>query len=108
MTVQIFVYKFLFTIVYFGKKKDSTHETFHILEMNAHSDHQTVKQSSHHIMLKFVGFHLCTQYLALWIKKEQSQIWTKALLFQEVALTEIYNKKHPQIHFKGFGFENYD
>ena len=71
-------------------------------------DHQTMKQSSHHIMLKFVGFHLCIQYLALWIKKEQSQIWTKALLFQEVALTEIYNKKHPQNHFKGFGFESYD
>ena len=70
-----------------------------------------MKQASPHIMLKFVGFHLCTQYLALWIKKEQSQIWTKALLFKEVALTEICNKKHPlwpQNHFKGFGFENYD
>ena len=70
-----------------------------------------MKQSSHHIMLKFVGFHPYTQYLALWIKKEQSQIWTKALLFQEVALTEIYNRKHPlwpQNHFKGFEFESYD
>ena len=52
-----------------------------------------MKQASPHIMLKFVGFHLCTQYLALWIKKEQSQIWTKALLFKEVALTEICKKK---------------
>ena len=68
-----------------------------------------MKQSSYHIMLKFVGFHLCTQYLALWIKKEQSQIWTKALLFQEAALTEIYNRKNPlwpQNHFKGFEFIN--
>ena len=35
MTVQIFVYKFLFTIVFFGKRKNNTHETFHILKMKA-------------------------------------------------------------------------
>ena len=33
MTVQIFVYKFLFTIVFFGKMKEKTHETFHILKI---------------------------------------------------------------------------
>ena len=32
VTVQIFVYKFLFTIVFFAKGKN-THETFHILKM---------------------------------------------------------------------------
>ena len=36
MTVQIFVYKFLFTIVLFGKRKKTTHETFHILKMKTH------------------------------------------------------------------------
>ena len=47
--------------------------------------------SNNLILLKFVGFHLCTRYLALlWIKKKQSQIWTKALIFQEVSLTQIY------------------
>ena len=36
VTVQIFVYKSLFTIVFFGKRKNNTHETFHILKMKAH------------------------------------------------------------------------
>ena len=36
VTVQIFVYKFLFTIVFFGKRKKKTHETFHILKMKTH------------------------------------------------------------------------
>ena len=36
VNVQIFVYKFLFTIVFFGKKKNNTHETFHILKMKAY------------------------------------------------------------------------
>ena len=30
VTVQIFVYNFLFTIVFFGKRKNNTCETFHI------------------------------------------------------------------------------
>ena len=29
-------YIFLFTIVFFGKRKNSTHKTFHILKMKAH------------------------------------------------------------------------
>ena len=33
MNVQILVYKFLFTIVFFWKRKN-LHETFHILKMN--------------------------------------------------------------------------
>ena len=42
LTEQIFVYKFLvykflFTIVFFGKKKDNTHETFYTLKIKAHS-----------------------------------------------------------------------
>ena len=35
--LQIFVHKFLFTIVFFGKKEKNAHETFHILKMEAHS-----------------------------------------------------------------------
>ena len=35
MTVQIFVYKFFFAIVFFGEK-NNTHEIFHILKMKAH------------------------------------------------------------------------
>ena len=42
VTVQIFVYKFLFTIVFFGKKKNNTHETFHILKMKAPSNNETI------------------------------------------------------------------
>ena len=50
VTVQIFVYKFLFTIVFFRKRKNNTHETLkiwkwkhiletnYILEMKAHSE----------------------------------------------------------------------
>ena len=40
VTVQIFVYKSLFTIVFFGKRKNSTHETFHILKMKAHFENE--------------------------------------------------------------------
>ena len=29
-------YRFLFTIVFFGKRKNNTHKTFHILKMKAH------------------------------------------------------------------------
>ena len=36
VTIQIFVYKFLFTIVFVGKRKNNTQETFHILKMKAH------------------------------------------------------------------------
>ena len=35
-TVQIFAYKFLFTVVFFGKRKNNAHKTFHILKMKAH------------------------------------------------------------------------
>ena len=33
VTGQIFVHKFLFTFVFFGKKGTKTHETFHILKL---------------------------------------------------------------------------
>ena len=37
VTVEIFVYKLLFTVVLFRKsKKTTTHETFHILKMKTH------------------------------------------------------------------------
>ena len=36
VTINIFVYEFLFTTVFFGKRKNNTHETFHILKMKAH------------------------------------------------------------------------
>ena len=36
VTVQIFVYRFLFTIVFFGKRKNNTHKIFHILKMKAY------------------------------------------------------------------------
>ena len=36
VTVQIFIYKFLFTTMFFGKRKNNGHETFHILKMKAH------------------------------------------------------------------------
>ena len=36
VTLQIFVYKFLFTIAFFGKRKNNTHKTFYILKMKAH------------------------------------------------------------------------
>ena len=29
-------YRFLFTIVFYGKRKNNTHKTFHILKMKAH------------------------------------------------------------------------
>ena len=38
VTIQIFIYKFLSTIVFFGKRKNNTHKTFHILETKAHSE----------------------------------------------------------------------
>ena len=41
VTVQIFVYKYLFTIVFFGKNKNNTHETFHILKMKANFEKET-------------------------------------------------------------------
>ena len=30
------MYRFLFTIVFFGKRKNNTHQTFHILKVKAH------------------------------------------------------------------------
>ena len=30
------MYRFLFTLVFFGKRKSNTHKTFHILKMKAH------------------------------------------------------------------------
>ena len=105
VTVQIYVYNCVFQ-----KKRKTTLYSRNLSHFENESTFWKIIRPSNnetifpsYIMLKFVGFHLCTQYLALWIKKEQSQIWTKAILFQEVALTEIYNKKHPQNHFKGFG-----
>ena len=32
------MYRFLFTIVFFGKRKNNTHETFHILKIKTHSE----------------------------------------------------------------------
>ena len=36
VTVQIFVYKFLFTIVFFGKRQKNTHRTSRILKIKTH------------------------------------------------------------------------
>jgi hypothetical protein len=41
VTVHISVYNFLFRIVFFGKRKNNTHETFHILKMKAHFETET-------------------------------------------------------------------
>ena len=35
------MYRFLFTIVFFGKRKNNTHKTFHILNMKAHFEKET-------------------------------------------------------------------
>ena len=47
VTVQIFVYKFLFTIVFFGKRK-KPHETFHIFKMKTHFEKKNILKMKAH------------------------------------------------------------
>ena len=44
MTVQIFIYKYLFTVEFFGKTKKNYHETFHILKMKANFEKKHILQ----------------------------------------------------------------
>ena len=50
------MYRFLFTIVFFGKRKDNTHQTFHILKMKAH-----LKKEPHLEMKTLSKTHLLFQ-----------------------------------------------
>ena len=47
MTVQIFIYKFLFTIGFFCRKKEKTHETFHTFNMKKHFEKKKLKMKAH-------------------------------------------------------------
>ena len=53
VTVQIFVYKLLFTIVFFGKMKKKPHKTFHILKMKAHFEKEPHFENENMLLKKW-------------------------------------------------------